>query len=359
MSDKTKISWTDSTWNVSRGCSKVSDGCRNCYAEAMANRFSGAGMPYEGTITDGRWNGRIRLAPKVLDQPLRWQRPRRIFVNSMSDLFHPDVPDDYIDQVFAVMALCPQHTFQVLTKRPERMLEYFTPSACNDKLGDLSPWMEQWGWISPEDAANIAPPGSTLPKWPEWPLPNVWLGVSVENQKAADDRIPLLLETPAAIRWLSCEPLLGPVDLNAVPRPDNAYFAQRGERGCITDPNEPDDYVYWHKRDQIHWVVVGGESGRNARPMHPDWARSLRDQCQAAGVPFHFKQWGEWAPHDRTATDSDPEFWIAHQGPAGYVHTSIPPSDYGLVEYMNRIGKAAAGRMLDGRIWDEYPEARR
>ncbi len=172
---KNGIVWTDETWNPLRGCSRVSEGCRNCYAESVARRFDGPGLPYEGLIASGgQWNGQIKLVPEKLDEPLRWQRPRRIFVNSMSDLFHPNVPNEYIDRVFAVMALASQHTFQVLTKRPERMLEYLNRRTT---------------------------------------MPNVWLGVSIENQVTADERIPLLLQTPAAVRWVSAEPLLRPVDL--------------------------------------------------------------------------------------------------------------------------------------------------
>lgn len=343
MSNKTNISWTDRTWNPLRGCSKVSAGCRNCYAENMANRFSGPGQPYEGTITDGRWNGKIRLVPEVLNQPIRWQRPSRIFVNSMSDLFHDNVPDDYIDQVFAVMALAPHHTFQILTKRPARMLEYMTkPSSpfSIDKLGDLSPWMEQWGWISPEDAANVAPPGSTLPKWPEWPLPNVWLGVSVEDQNAADERIPLLLQTPAAIRWLSCEPLLGQVNL----------FKAGALEGGFTCEAE------FSAHGNVDWVVVGGESGPHARPMHPDWARSLRDQCEFAGVPFHFKQWGEWTTADCSNFDPIKHLLIGI-GLDGKDHSRTPHEQLPEgVQLLAKVGKGAAGRELDGRVWDEYPE---
>lgn len=325
MSDKSKIEWTDATWNPVTGCSKVSEGCRNCYALTFSERFRGTPGHYFENGFD------ITLRPDKLDQPLRWKRPRRIFVNSMSDLFHPEVSDDFIDQVFAVMALCPQHTFQVLTKRPERMAEYFRHHYRHAKVEIEAAAISIDAGVEEEGEVTF-----------DWPLPNVWLGVSVENQKAADERIPLLLQTPAAVRFLSCEPLLGPVDLNAVPRTDNAYFVWRGEKGCITDPNEPDDYVYWHKRDQINWVIVGGESGHKARPMHPDWVRSLRDQCQAAGVPFFFKQWGEWAQvHELRCNEP---------GIKGKPWFNFDPDTA-----LCRIGKQAAGRLLDGRTWDEFP----
>ncbi|MEO3947654.1 phage Gp37/Gp68 family protein [Gorillibacterium sp. CAU 1737] len=329
MGDKSKIEWTDATWNPVVGCTKVSEGCRNCYAfELHGNRhkgkINGAKLPeqYAKPFSE------IQIFPDRLDQPLRWKRPRKIFVNSLSDLFHQDVPDDFIDEVFAVMALCPQHTFQVLTKRPQRMRDYLSkPSSpyAIDKLADLSPLMEQWGWMSPEDAANIAPPGSVLPKWPEWPLPNVWLGVTVENQQAADERIPLLLQTPAAIRWLSCEPLLGSVDLISA--------------GAINY----EIVNTWQSTMEplIDWVVVGGESGSKARPMHPDWVRSLRDQCQDAGVPFLFKQWGEWAPSLSLAALPSKSTECVKAGK----------------ETLHRVGKRAAGRVIDGRTWDEYPNS--
>ncbi|CAI6087204.1 phage Gp37/Gp68 family protein [Cohnella sp. JJ-181] len=325
MSDKSE--WTEATWNPLRGCSKVSDGCRNCYAETVANRYSGPGMPYEGTITDGRWNGIIRLVPDALIKPVRWRRPRRIFVNSMSDLFHPEVPQAYIDKVFAVIALAPQHTFQILTKRPERMLHYLQgleKRGAHQLLADAAEAV-----TGDEDAgifvANRISAGASSK--PGWPLKNVWLGVSVENQKAADVRMPLLLETPAAVRWLSCEPLLGEVDL----------FKAGGLQGGAVGETEFDAHGL------VDWVVVGGESGHKARPMIPDWARSLRDQCQAAGVPFLFKQWGEWRQtHDLCA------------GQPGYIgkqwFTWDPDTS------MCRVGRAAAGRELDGRIWDEYPD---
>lgn len=251
MSDKSKIEWTDATWNPVTGCTKVSEGCRHCYALTFAERWRGTPGHYFENGFD------VQLRPNKLDEPMRWKRPRKIFVNSMSDLFHKDIPDDYIRQVFDVMAQTPQHTYQVLTKRPERMMEF----------------------VNGYNPENLAP----------HPLPNVWLGTSVENQKAADERIPFLLETPAAVKFLSCEPLLGPLDFRKVPG-----FNRR-------DLNLSN----W-------WIIVGGESGNGARPMEADWARSIRDQCKIAGVPFFFKQWGG-------------------------------------------VNKATAGRELDGRTYDEMP----
>ena len=341
------IAWTEETWNPLRGCSRVSEGCRNCYAESMAARFCGAGMPYEGTINPEtkRWNGKIKLVPERLADPLRWQRPRMVFVNSMSDLFHESVPDDFIDKVFAVMALAPQHTFQVLTKRPERMLEYFKSFhgvGAEERGWNVCAWAaEQLGMGGHEMQIAQTPKG----------LPNVWLGVTVENQEAADERIPLLLQTPAAVRWVSMEPLLGSVDLallGTLPRSQHANYTQ--------------------VHSLLHWVVVGGESGPHARPMHPDWAGSLRDQCAAAGVPFLFKQWGEWVPADQCAATTGDALYTAHGDDLAYQHLAVghegianPDAAMAGDEpqaVLYRAGKKAAGRLLDGKLHDGYPEVK-
>lgn len=264
----TSIEWTDRVWNPTRGCSLKSPGCKNCYAMKMAHRFSGKGQPYEGLTELGpngpRWTGKVSSVPEMLGTPLKWKKPARIFVNSMSDLFHDEVPDNFIDQVFAVMAVSLRHTYQVLTKRPERMQKYFADPETQGRVAAIV------GEILELMACKLG----------AWPLPNVWLGVSVENQEAADERIPHLLNTPAAVRFLSVEPLLGPVSL----RP---YFHGMGALVNVRPPIVT---------PKIDWVIVGGESGPGARPMHPEWARSLRDQCEAANVPFLFKQWGEWKP---------------------------------------------------------------
>ena len=275
MGAKTNIEWTDATWSPVTGCTKVSPGCDHCYAESIAHRFAG---------TKAYPNGfDVTLRPERLDIPLRWKRPRRVFVNSMSDLFHDAVPESYIGRVWEVMARCPQHTFQILTKRHARMRS----------------WMRH----------------NTV-------LPNVWLGVSVENQQWADIRIPALLDTPAAVRFLSCEPLLGPVEIRSL-----LDWRYTGEAHHV----RPD------------WVIVGGESGPGARPMRAAWARSLRSQCESAGVPFLFKQWGEWMPTDILDPRAQYPSW--------------PDTDMRLA--YAKVGKRAAGRELDGRTWDEYPEVSR
>jgi protein gp37 len=269
VSDGSAIEWTDASWNPVRGCSRVSEGCRNCYAEGVAARFSGPGRPYEGlarfTPRGPQWTGKIRLVPEVLEQPLRWRKPRKIFVNSMSDLFHEDVPFRFIANVFGHMHSAPRHTFQVLTKRAARMRVFIE-------------WFRR-EWLGGSDA---------FPR----EYPHVWLGVSVEDQRAADERIPELLATPAAVRFLSCEPLLGPVDVR---------FKETGAH---------------YREDRLDWVIVGGESGRRARPLEVAWARSLVEQCRAAHVPVFVKQLGHvWARENTyplgDAAGGDPQEWPA------------------------------------------------
>jgi len=279
-----KIEWTEQTWNPLAGCSPVSEGCRNCYAIRQAHRLASMGNEkYAGTTRrfNGKtvWTGQINLDEEALKIPLRRKRPTTYFVNSMSDLFHPDVPFDFIDRVFAVMALCPQHTFQVLTKRPERALEYLTAWRQYKFGGKWSTraWVEGsvdevfascWGdWLRKR---GVLAPTYT------WPLKNVWLGTSVESPEHLD-RVDRLLQCPASVRFLSLEPLLAPIQL---PR------ARR---------YTPDADLYGVGRytiHGIHWVIVGGESGPGARPCRSDWVRSIIQQCQSASVPCFVKQLG-------------------------------------------------------------------
>ena len=320
MSTVTGIEWTDATWNPIRGCSRVSEGCRNCYAEKVAYRFSGHGQPYEGLVRvdvagerKPEWSGQVRFVENHLLDPLRWKEPRRIFVNSMSDLFHSFVSLDVIDRIFSVMARVPKHTFQVLTKRPERMQAYMSDPRTNVRIS------QQAGMRLHEH---------------RWPLPNVWLGVSVEDQKAADVRIPLLLQTPCAVRFISAEPLLGPVRLTGVHNDEYDLDYLTGEL-IETDLYSRRERLFYSER--ISWVIVGGESGPGARPMHPDWARSLRDQCVRARVPFFFKQWGDYLP-------------AMCDGPVMNGEQVLNASNQ-----PQRVGKKAAGAMLDDREWKQFP----
>lgn len=298
MGDKTSIEWTDATWNPLRGCTRVSDGCRNCYAEKVAARFSDPGQPYEGLATrsPARWTGVVRLIEEHLADPLRWTKPRRIFVNSMSDLFHEKVPDEWIDRVFGVMALASHHTFQVLTKRPERMRAYLNSSQTGIRVGaHLAQFAG--GYASAQaQCVGIAH------KLMFGALPNVHLGTSVEDQPTADLRIPELLETRAAVRFVSCEPALGPVDFGP-------WLGGRRCRRCLTRlthdsgvlaecPNiECPDFGqrtpnFDASGPRLDQIIVGGESGPGARPFDVAWARSTIAQCRAAGVAVFVKQLG-------------------------------------------------------------------
>jgi len=300
MGDRSAIQWTDASWNPVTGCLKVSPGCAHCYAERVAIRLWPSQYPSisMGPRSDARLNELIdrhgyevgvakaheeNLRPRAftdvqchedrLDQPLRWKKPRKVFVNSMSDLFHEDVPDAFIDRVFAVMALAPRHTFQVLTKRAERMRDYMI--ALDRAIRIPTTTFPRWR-SEAEQILNDRSDTKTIVTH-KWPLPNVWLGVSVENQRFADERIPLLLQTPAAVRFISAEPLLGAVDLSK-------WMPWRC--GCRSVDE------CFHNLQTLDWVIVGGESGKGARPSELAWYRSLRDQCNAAGVPFFLKQLG-------------------------------------------------------------------
>lgn len=269
------------TWNPIVGCSIISPGCTNCYAMRMASRINKMtpASHYEGLtqFVNGRpvWTGKIARAPhKIFNAPLKWKKPSLVFVNSMSDLFHEDVPDEWIDRVFAIMALSPQHTFQVLTKRAARMHDYCSSIQKNGT------------WLSAESFAldmGFDPRGRDNAGF-DWlanhqMLPNVWLGVSVEDQARADERIPLLLDTPAAVRFISAEPLLGKIDLEPYPLPASQWGA-----GWLNN------YPYRYPKQHLAWVIIGGESGPGKRPVDLAWMRSIRDQCQAAGVPLFVKQ---------------------------------------------------------------------
>ncbi len=328
----TAIEWTDVTWNPVTGCDRISPGCDHCYALTMAKRLKAMGQARYQNDGDPRTSGPgfgVTVHPDVLDLPFSWRKPRRVFVNSMSDLFHSEVPDEFIAQVFAVMAATPHHTFQVLTKRPQRMADLLGSADFPAMFG--SEILAMRGMTAAtRDAAWV------------WPLQNVWLGTSIESDRYAF-RADHLRRTPAAVRFISAEPLLGPL-----PSLD------------LTD---------------IDWLIVGGESGPGARPMHPDWVRDLRDRATACddGHPmcghqaaFFFKQWGEWEPWE----EDDPPFWRSVSTGELLDGHHLPPEiidgdpvagwwapldgEDALVTYL-RCGKKAAGRVLDGRTWDEMP----
>lgn len=314
MAQRTSIEWTDATWAPVRGCTRP------------------------------RWAGHIQLVEGKLDEPLRWRTPRMVFVNSMSDLFHEDVPFDFIAAVFGVMAAAQQHTFQILTKRPKRALQFFRwiDEVAGQGFGTR---FERLTFCR---SAAIKRGVSGFPvdvhaNGADWPLPNVWLGVSAENQDTAEERLRYLVHTPAAVRFLSCEPLLGPVDLSEW---FGLYEPEKGKwtlKGGARLANSPD------------WVIVGGESGPNARPMDPNWARMLRDQCVAAGVPFFFKQWGEWLPDNQVN-----ERFVVRMGHPGAPVWAIdkPVTHISPGVHAFQVGKKRAGAVLDGREWREFPHLR-
>jgi len=343
-----KIQWTDVTWNPVRGCSRVSEGCRNCYAERMAARFCGEGKPFAGFAkgvaprdsldrSGGRrrgWTGRVELIESKLAEPLKWRKPQRVFI-SMSDLFHETLPDEAIDQVFAVMALAPRHTFQILTKRAERLLAFFDRRMRDVTIADAAKVLHTrvLPFALPSEAIFDARRVALGQPWQinQWPLPNVWLGVSCEDQATADARIPQLLQTPAALRFVSLEPLLGPIDL----------------RLCEEFPGA-DGGTYEDARHGISWVIVGGESGPKARPCDVSWIRSIRDQCKTAGVPCFVKQLG--TRPCVVEGSSDARSWALSGA-------SAVMDDCGGIHCGNRSGADPAEWPEDVRV-REFPEAR-
>jgi protein gp37 len=357
--NRTKIEWTDVTWNPVTGCSPVSEGCENCYARRLAFRLRGRfGYPDDEPF-------KVTLHPELLEEPLRWRKPRRVFVCSMGDLFHPDVPDHFIARVWSTMRYSPHHTYIILTKRPERMAEWFEKIWCYEWEGYM-----RFGHEKGDNGTK----GYIIGVADRWPLPNVWIGVTAENQARAEERIPVLLKIPAVVRFVSVEPMLGPVDLRQWL--GEARFCERHGQLC-------EEGVSWENGQLVcryckrpverlrllHWVIAGGETGPDARPMNPTWVRSLRDQCIETETSFFFKSWGEWAP-------SKP-FVIDH---AERIEKGLPPVkkylilDSGLSEEdmkrdrgiraaicgragitMAKVDKRSAGRLLDGREWNQFP----
>lgn len=379
MANNSKIEWTQSTWNPITGCDKVSQGCKNCYAEIMHRRL----MKMHPRKYSKPFLGNIQMHEKDLTIPMERMVPTVYFVNSMSDLFHPSVPFEFVAKVFICMGLCPHHTFQILTKRPERALEFFKEyeyfgfgdDRTTDELAmDFHPWLYDkkthqlrqdlrnagWFWDSygDDDSRFIFENDA--------PLKNVWIGVSVEDQKAANERIPLLLQIPAAVRFLSCEPMLGPIDLSICTTWPPSKCTKCGfvGRGLLVDEGTecPECDSFMDRLPMIDWVIVGGESGHKARPMHPDWVRAIRDQCNACSIPFFFKQWGQWGPYEKAMALLKGDQAL---GVFDYVHVyrdgktdPNPPwqdVDAERCEWMFKLGKHAAGNVLDGQTHLNYP----
>ncbi len=370
MGDKSKIEWLagGATWNPIRArrksdgkkgwaCVRVSPGCEHCYSEKQ-NVQCGTNPTRHGTglkyTVPALQQVELFLDEQTLLQPLSWRKGRMIFPCSMTDWMADFVPDEWRDKMLAVMACARQHTFLALTKRADRQLAYLTVpdrramiareanammrASCRgmeDALASVFTWSRLEHGAPGEYANYLA--GITDRSWP---LPNLWLGVSAEDQPRADERIPLLRQTPAAVRWVSGEPLLGAIDFRSwlnLTCCNGHLQPSREQVSC-----EIDDCCEAFNRDPLlHWIVAGGESGPGARPMQPNWARSLRDQCQAAGVPFFFKQWGEWAPLNQTKAERSSRRML-HRFENG--------------AEVFKLGKAIAGRLLDGKEWSEYPK---
>lgn len=366
MSGPSKIEWTQHSWNPVVGCSIVSPGCTNCYAmrqafriEAMtaelAHHGKGGAPHYNGTTKkvngNAVWTGKVALAPNdVLTAPLRRKKPTTYFVNSMGDLFHESVPDEWIDRVFAVMALAPQNIFQVLTKRAELMQKYVSQKVdWSARLGAAFTAINTSGRINAAHAAELHHRMTVGAM--RWPLPNVWLGISAEEQRRADERIPHLLATPAAVRFVSAEPLLGAIDFTRIGLSD--------PEGCGNPLGVYIDALRGHPQhgiNKLDWIIVGGESGPGARPMYPDWAREIRDQCATAGVAFFFKQFGSWAPIPaRDVLPGRPQMvragdlFMLSDGTSDVLDMELSSrlEGSGAVPLRN-VGKKAAGRLLDG-----------
>ncbi|KRB33388.1 phage Gp37/Gp68 family protein [Acidovorax sp. Root70] len=327
MAENTKIEWTDHTFNPWIGCTKVGPGCDHCYAENLMDKRMGVAVWGPG-------NERVRTKSANWKMPLRWNaqadafmaqhgRRQRVFCASLADVFDNAVDPQWRADLFELIAATPNLDWLLLTKR----------------IGNVG---------------NMLPVPFDFDKH----YPNVWIGATIVNQAEADRDIPKLLQVPARVRFLSMEPLLGPVDLTSIDvfGGDAVIYPLKGTTNCVNDEGEPADDV-----PALDWVIVGGESGPGARPMHPDWARSLRDQCEAAGVPFLFKQWGEWASvgtspvHPESTRIPGNLCSVTLDGVTADHYVAISTDGGRTRNEIRRVGKKAAGRLLDGRTWDGFP----
>jgi protein gp37 len=368
MGDKTKIDWTDATLNVSKGCTKDDDSspaCDHCYAEVMAKRLKAMGVKgYETGFKPG-------IIPHAIEKGLRWKKPRRIFITSMGDLFHRHIPCDYIAAVFGMMAATQWHMYQILTKRSARMLEFFDWLAGGRSkpvdivLEHLDHRLERNGRTKKEIMQLVDAQDKIA-----WPLPNVEVGVTAENQEQLDRRIWDLRNTPAAMHFLSIEPMLGPMDIRkhlwlvCESWPAKYRSAKDARNAGAKVKRSPQKLMLSDvAATLIDWVIVGGESGPHARPMHPMWVQDIRDQCVESNTPFLFKAWGEWLPDSqRHEVDVSFAHRIGFVDHAGRMDELCDPSD-GITENppwqkLWRVGKKEAGAMLDGREWKELPHPR-
>ena len=345
---KHKIAWTEQTWNPIIGCSRISSGCENCYAEKMANRLAfidntayyrnvvkfdnyvgGNEFENKDKWFDEVWNGKTHFVKSQLEKPFKWKNPRMIFVCSMGDLFHESVPFEWIDEVIARIAISDQHIFQLLTKRPDRMRDYFSEFR-EDQIRNI--WWNKYKIYTTQKRYVQIPD-------------NIWLGVTAENQIQAIKRIPTLLDIPAKIKFVSIEPMLS--EINLIKLREGISLESNALNGECYSLEETYQDINNRK---LNWVICGGESGSNARPMHPDWVRSLRDQCESANVPFFFKQWGEWIPTNERKAVHDNEIILVPEG-KGVFFTANPNA-----KVMRRIGKKKAGCLLDGKEYKQFPK---
>lgn len=345
---KSNIEWTDRTWNPVIGCSKISTGCNNCYAEKMAHRLKAMGTKgYENEFA-------VTLHPDRIDDPLKRRKPTVYFVCSMGDLFHDDVPFEFIDKILTTILRSPRHTYLILTKRPERMKEYFTK------------WHQDYEMDDAEAYASCRPPAIYDGK-----IKNLWLGVTAENQEHADKRIPILLDTPAFKRFVSIEPMLSKINLfGLMPSRERDDKLSSVQLSMGVDAVY-DDRLYinalrgeskWYHRgenienqtNKLDWVICGGETGAYARGLHPDWVRSLKDQCEETQTPFFFKKWGEWIPIEETWKIDNAkrlqknEQWVNLNGGSGFHGAKI--------WRVKKVGRSSERYLIDGKEYRQFPK---